>query len=208
VLRNLVGSAVDDGVIPVSHATRIKLPPIDKHHVSPLSREQVLAVISAMPERLRLAGYLGALAGLRQGEALGMTGPCVESLRRRIKVQRQLQNGQLVPMKTRGSVRAVPADDMLLEAVAEHMRQFRPGTGLLLITTVRGEPVGHTYFGSSWRAVVKDAVCRPDAVPRSPALLRQRPHPGQPEPEGRSGTARALGDRDDDECLRAPVPRR
>jgi hypothetical protein len=46
---------------------------------------------------------MAAGAGLRFGEATGLTVPRVDFLRRRLQVLEQAQNGALAPLKTRAS---------------------------------------------------------------------------------------------------------
>lgn len=84
---------------------------------------------------------LGSLAGagLRQGEALGLTVDRVDFLRRQLRVDRQLQTpgrGQpsLEPPKSPASMRVVPLADVVLEALAEHARNFPVGPDGLLVT--------------------------------------------------------------------------
>jgi len=117
VLRAMLGAAADDRLIAVNPCQRVRLPRVEKRVVVPLPRDHVLALVRAMPGRYRLAVVLAAMAGLREGEALGLTVPCVDFLRRRIKVQRQSQGRELAPLKTRASMRTVPADDMVLTEI-------------------------------------------------------------------------------------------
>jgi integrase len=68
----------------------------------------VSALAAAMPARYELAVWLGAGAGLREGEALGLTVPRVEFLARRLVIVEQMQNKVLSLLKTRASTRVVP----------------------------------------------------------------------------------------------------
>jgi hypothetical protein len=67
---------------------------------------------------------LAADAGLRGGEALGLTVPRVEFLARRLVVVEQMQNKVLSPLKTRASRRLIPVDDIVLNPVTAHMQRW------------------------------------------------------------------------------------
>jgi integrase len=78
--------AVRDGLITKSPCVDVRLPKIEKPRVSPMTVEQVEALLEAIDPRYRALVALGAGAGLRQGEALGLTVPHVDFLRRTIHV--------------------------------------------------------------------------------------------------------------------------
>ena len=82
VVRALFTSAVDDGLIAVSPCTRVPLPKVRKPKAEPMPAASVLALMDAMPPRFRVAVALGAGAGLREGEALGLTVARTDFLRR------------------------------------------------------------------------------------------------------------------------------
>jgi integrase len=157
VLRSLMQSAVEDQLIPANPCSRVPLPRLDKPVVVPLAAGEVTALAGAMPPRYELAVWLAAGAGLREGEALGLTVPRVEFLARRLAVVEQMQNRVLSPLKTRASRRVVPADDLVLNAVTAHMQRWAPGPGRLLITNRLGRPVQRNSFGFCWREAVKAA---------------------------------------------------
>jgi integrase len=90
VLRSLMQAAVDDNVIPVNPRSRIQLPRIEQRALAPLPVDAVLRLIDAMPDHLKVAVWLGAGAGLREGETLGLLASRVDFLRRRIHVDEQL----------------------------------------------------------------------------------------------------------------------
>jgi integrase len=73
VLRSLMQSAVGDQLIPANPCSRVPLPRLDKPVVVPLPAAAVSALAAAMPPRYELAVWLAAGAGLREGEALGLT---------------------------------------------------------------------------------------------------------------------------------------
>jgi integrase len=157
VLRKLMQSAVEDQLIPANPCSRVPMPRLDKRVVVPLPVSAVSALAAATPPRYELAVWLAAGAGLREGEALGLTVPRVEFLARRLVVVEQMQDKVLSPLKTKASRRVVPADDLVLSAVTAHMQRWQPGPGQLLITNRLGGPVQRNSFGFRWREAVKEA---------------------------------------------------
>ena len=149
-------SAVRDHILAVNPCEAIVLPRHATAEVVPPTTDEVQALLAAMPARYRIAGVLAAGAGLRQGEALGVTVDRIDFLRRQLRIDRQLvtpARGQpeLAPPKTPASVRVVPLADYVLEALAEHVGAF-PSTGTgLLITYVDGRAVRRNRFGAMWR---------------------------------------------------------
>ena len=133
VLRSLMQSAVDDGLIAANPCARVPLPRVEHRVVEPLPAPAVVALAAAMPPRYAVTVWLGAGAGLRQGEALGLTGVRVDLLRRRVHVEEQPQGvlggnePALCPPKSRSSRRVVPVDDLALAAITGHMQQWSPG---------------------------------------------------------------------------------
>jgi integrase len=161
VLRSLMQSAVEDQVIAANPCARVPLPRLDKRVVVPMTAAAVSALAASMPARYEVAVWLAAGAGLREGEALGLTVPRVQFLARRVVVVEQMQNRSLSPLKTKASTRVVPVDDLVLTAVTEHMRRWQSGPSELLITNRLGKPVQRNSFGHCWREAVSAAGLAP-----------------------------------------------
>jgi integrase len=157
VLRALMSAAVDDGVIPANPCTRVPLPAVAPREVEPLPAAAVLALEAALPGRYRVMVPLGAGAGLRFGEATGLTVPRVDFLRRRLHIREQAQNGALAPLKTRASLGTVPVDDWVLGAITGHMQRYGTGPGEVIVANAAGRLVRRNAFGSVWRAAVTAA---------------------------------------------------
>lgn len=161
VVRSVMATAVDDGLIAANPCARVPLPRVERRVVEPLSAESVLALVEAMTKRYRVTVWLGAGAGLREGEALGLLASRVDFLKRRIHVEEQMQgrNGKdpkLSPLKTRASRRVVPVDDVVLNAITNHMQLFPTQDGLL-VTNRLGKPIRRSSFGTCWREAVEVA---------------------------------------------------
>ena len=148
---------MEDQLIPANPCSRVPLPRLDKRVVVPMPAAAISALAAEVPARYELAVWLAAGAGLREGEALGLTVPRVEFLARRLVVVEQMQNKVLSPLKTRASRRVIPLDDLVLNAVTAHMQRWAPGPGELLITNRLGRPVQRNSFGDCWREAVKAA---------------------------------------------------
>jgi integrase len=132
VLAAVLGAAVEDDVIGRSPCRGINLPAVTKGPVVPLPVLAVEALIEATPEYWRAAVVLAAGAGLREGEVLGLSQDRIEWLHRRVRVDRQAQSPAakgmpfLRPTKTQSSDRTVPLGDVVLSALAEHVRKHPP----------------------------------------------------------------------------------
>jgi integrase len=141
--------------------------------------EETLALLDVVPQRFKAAIWLGAGAGMRLGEVLGIeNGPrCVDYLRREIHVVQQLRFHRqeydgfyLAPPKA-GSSGDVDLDDDVAVALAEHVRRFPPvdvelpditrGTpdpgkpatrraAALLMTDERGKPLHDQVWSLLW----------------------------------------------------------
>jgi len=132
-------SAVRDRVVAVNPCDGITLPRRQRVEVVPPTVDEVRMLLAAMPERYRVLGTLAAGAGLRQGEALGLTVDRVDFLRRTLRVDRQLvtparSQPHFAPPKSEASTRTVPLADVVVEALAAHVKAFSPGADGLLVT--------------------------------------------------------------------------
>jgi integrase len=162
-VSNIFSTAVKDGVIAKSPCFDIDLPTVVKPRVKPMATEQVEALLNAMPARYRALAVLGAGAGLRQGEAFGVTVPHVSFSERVLHVEQQLQQlirqPPFLKAPKRESHRDIPLPDPVLDVLAWHMTEFPPTrlmTGirgseeLLLFTDENGGPLRRTDFSRVW----------------------------------------------------------
>jgi integrase len=157
-------AAVRDRLIGETPCRGIALPEKEERRERPLTDEQVMRLIDALPARSRLGGVLGAGAGLRQGEAHGLLVPNVDFLRGVVHVRLQLvtvtgRPPYLRRPKSRASVRSVPVDRWVTDAIAAHIAQF--GTISvpdehghmvegLIISTASGKPVSRQRWTEAW----------------------------------------------------------
>ncbi|MEU4823101.1 tyrosine-type recombinase/integrase [Actinomadura sp. NPDC023710] len=159
VLRSVLQSAVDDGMIPANPCARVPLPRVEPRVVVPMAAADVLALADAITGRYRVTVLLGAGLGLREGEALGLTVARVDFLRRIVRVEEQAQGGKLVPLKTKASRRRIPADDLILAEITRHMQRPRwtPGPEGVLVTNRCGRIAQRKSFNTCWREAVEEA---------------------------------------------------
>jgi integrase len=145
ITRTIFRSAVHDRLLPESPFVNVKLPPVRRDRVEPVTIEQVRGIVEAAPDRMRALVVLAAATGLRQGELLGLTVDRVDFLRREVRVDRQLvyvsgAAPYLGPAKTQESVRSVPVPAFALDALAAHLAAHSPGDVELLSRAEAGTP--------------------------------------------------------------------
>lgn len=149
-VRAVFNSAVTDRLIVTSPAKSIRLPTEHREAVVPLSRDQVEALIVAMTDRYKAAVLLGATAGLRPGELLGVKVADVDFLRRELHVRQQLTEvlGKVLegPLKTPTSYRKIPLPTFVVEALSPHLAQYPAHPDGWLFTAARGDRVRRTKF--------------------------------------------------------------
>jgi integrase len=161
-LSGMMRSAVRDRIITANPCDDVVLPRRPKCEVIPPTVDEVATLLGAMPERYRILGVLAAGAGLRQGEALGLTVDRVDFLRRSLRVDRQLvtlvgQAPTWAPPKSEASVRTVPLADVVLDELSAHLATFPAGPDGLVCTYQDGGPIKRNRFGAMWRQSVARA---------------------------------------------------
>jgi integrase len=132
-----------------------------------LDPSQVAALHEAIDPRYRVAVSLGAFAGLRLGEALGLQVQSLDLLRRRLTVAATLTNlngsVSLGPPKTKASRRTLALPAFLAEELAAHLATFGTGPEGVVLSS----PKGSWVRASSWRrrfwhpAIESSGVGRP-----------------------------------------------
>ncbi len=157
VVRAMMASAVDDGLIPGSPCSRVPLPEIEARVLEPLPATAVAALAAAITPRYEIAVWLGAGAGLREGEVFGLLERRVQFLKRRLLVEEQGQGGQLAPLKTKASKAPVPLDDLILSKVSAHLARWPVNDTGLVMTNRCGRMARRSSFGTCWQEAVDKA---------------------------------------------------
>jgi len=155
-LSTMLDAAVADGLIVSNPARGAVRPRVDTRPVVPFTSAEVDALRSAAPGWFGVALDLGLGAGLRQGEAAGLTLDRADFLRRQITVDRQLVSPKVGapafgPPKSKRSYRTVPLADVVVEALARHVEEYGVSETGLLLHTPDGEAMSRQRFGAAWR---------------------------------------------------------
>lgn len=175
-LVSMLEAAVHDRRITHSPAIRIKLPKVIKSatdNIVVLDLDDVHRIADAAPPWMTAFTWTIATAGLRPGEAAGLTLERVDFMRREIHVDRQLTTivrdaddtpegetrttAVLAPPKTEASVRIVPVGDSLIAELNRHLNEhppveFEPGATLLFSNRNR-QPLKRNTLGSTWDTI-------------------------------------------------------
>ena len=169
ILAAIFGSAVRDRRIPRSPCDGVRLPrKSSRRALSPISTETVLALREAMPAHLQAFVTVGAGTGMRRGELFGLTVDRVDFLRKEIRVDRQLApgRGDLVAWaetKTAASVRVIPVDDVVIEAVAAHLAAYPTNGSGLVFRSAIGTPLRPSTLWMAWNRAANSVAT--DATP-------------------------------------------
>lgn len=153
-LVQVLGDAVEDGIMAKSPCGRKTAPPAPGQRVHLVTADQVWALHDAMPEHLRPAVLLGAFAGLRVSEVVRLRVADVDFSGGALR-----PSGQVKTERSRHSV-AVPAS--LTERLREHVDKYGAAT---VITDEIGRKT------TTWAVQEAVRVAR-DTVECLPAWLR------------------------------------
>jgi integrase len=154
ILQAVLNSAVDDEILLVSPARKIVPPKVRRTRVTIPTGAQVQALADAISAHYRIAVWLAADAGLRQGEVLGLEWGDVDWDTATLHVSRQAQTvpglGVLLdqPTKSDAGVRSVPLSERLAHELKLH-RSLAPA-GDLVVTTAQGTPVRRNRLYEHW----------------------------------------------------------
>lgn len=161
VLASIFLTAIRDRVVASSPCTPdIKLPEVVQRRIVPLTLEQVETLADAVGAHYRPLVVLGAGAGLRVGEALGMPVGGIDFPRRQLSVIQQAVTVKRVTTtadpKTKTSVRTIPLADAVLVELAGHLggRKDEPA-GTLLVADKDGAPIPQNRFSQTWARAVR-----------------------------------------------------
>jgi integrase len=165
VLHSIVSAifraAVRDRKIIANPCEGTRLPSKDAKRVVPLTTDQVDRLRSLMPDELKAMVTFTAGTGMRQGEVFGLTLDRIDFLSREVRVDRQLATRpgrgrtEFGPTKTPASNRTIPLPQVVVDALAVHLRDHPAGeTGLVF--TLGGAPITRYAFGHLWRPIANE----------------------------------------------------
>ena len=163
-LSSLMNAAVDDGLIarnPCS-ARSVKPPRIPATRVRPWTSEQVLAVITAHPERYAALPLVAAGCGLRQGEVFGLRVEDIDYDKQVLHVRQQVKlladNKPILTPPKGGKSREVPLPDLVASGLEEHLLVHPAGKDGLVFTSRERRPMNRNYVNSYiWKKALEKA---------------------------------------------------
>jgi integrase len=169
IFASIMRGAVRDGYVRKTPCVDIRLPQTTKTVVRLLAPEQIVALADAMPARYSLLVFLGAAAGLRQGEAFGLACDRIDSASGMITIDQQViivdRHPVLADPKTSSSLRDVPMPAFLLTAVTGHCGQFGLAGNDVLCRTGRGTLLRRDYFNREiWKPAIAAAQLPEDTT--------------------------------------------
>lgn len=163
-VRQCMSAAVADGRLLTNPAVDIPLPSERLKPPRFLSQAEVERLADAVSDRYRALVLVGAFAGLRWGEAAGLTRTNVDVLRSRIRVVNTAVEvrGHVTlgnEPKTRRSKRTVPVARSVMRELEQHLAQFvMPDSDALVFTAPQGGPLRRSLFARRvWAPAVKRA---------------------------------------------------
>lgn len=147
-MRAIFNVALEDGLID-SNPCRIKGAGQPRHPERPIaSLEQLAALANEVPERYRLAIYLGAFTSIRSSEMFGLQRKHINPLKKIVTIEHQLTKyakdpHMFVETKTESSKRSVFIPSELMSEIEKHLDQFvsDPSSDALIFTTSNGNPL-------------------------------------------------------------------
>lgn len=146
-LSQILADAVTDGVLAKNPCSRQTSPKAGRQKPYVATTEQVWAFHDAMPDHLRSAVLLGAFAGLRLSEAVGLRVADVDFVRGVVHPKQQ-EGGR--PLKTESSDAPVPIPRELTLLLSASVKRFR---GENLVCNLLGESVSAQTLGWHVRQV-------------------------------------------------------
>lgn len=142
---------------------------IKKRPAKVLTFEQVLAIVSSMPDKYQALIWLGFFTGMRPAELLGLSWDRIDFDNRNITVDRQiyLSNEEVFDkeLKSQASYRTIDLDDELAKILLEHRRRFGLGPHQLLFQNRDG---GVLRYKAALRFF--NIAARPLGVPKGDSL--------------------------------------
>lgn len=139
-LAQVMGDAVNDGVIPRNPCNRKNSPKVGSQRPYVATAAQVWALYDAMPAHLRPAVLLGAFAGLRVSEAAGLRVTDVDFMRATVNPAVQYKDAPLKTESYRASIPVHRDIALMLSAAVEVARNLAGDKATHVVTDEVGRP--------------------------------------------------------------------
>jgi integrase len=141
--------------------------PLPSERMNPpryLSQAEVERLVEQTPDPYKALILVGAYAGLRWGEAAGLTRASIDAARSRITItSTAVQVGGKVTLghepKTPRYKRTIPVARSVMRRLDQHLATYvEPGSGALVFTASKGGPLFRgTFTRDIWRPAVQRA---------------------------------------------------
>jgi integrase len=155
VLRVVLDAAVQDGRLARNPAKSVKLPAERSRPMRFLNADEVARLADATPEHYRRLVLTAAYVGLRWGELAGLGVEHVDTLRRTIRVERQLVDVkgklELAEPKTDAGRRTVSVPSSLVDMLAAHIATEPVRASGLVFPSPSGRPMRAPSFRRVWQ---------------------------------------------------------
>ncbi len=120
VVQGIFSLAMDNDLVSRNPVRKRHKPQLVRMEKPTWNAQQVLHIISAVPEEFQALFICVSLTGLRLGELLGLQWKHIDFEKQILTIKQALWNGQLLPPKTAGSVRSIPFGPALRMALRRH----------------------------------------------------------------------------------------
>ncbi|MCR1811990.1 tyrosine-type recombinase/integrase [Sulfurospirillum sp. hDNRA2] len=140
VFYTLFEDARKDEIITRNPFSLIRSPKDEEFRVkNPFSKEEIFAILKAMPEHIKAFFAIGFFTGLRTGEIIGLKWEDFDFDDRSFYVERSRRQGTETLPKTKNSVRTVEIIDVLMPFLLRH-REICSQTNVYVFETYEGLP--------------------------------------------------------------------
>jgi integrase len=149
VLRQMLSSAVDCGLLGHNPSEGVKLPRDARSEMACLTAEEVESLATVVPAPYRPLIHVLAYGGLRWGEATALRRPRCDLVSGRLIVAESLAdvNGRAIFGQTKTyRVRKTWIPSFLVEELRAHLEKLAPAPDALLFTAPRGGPLRIANF--------------------------------------------------------------
>jgi hypothetical protein len=167
-LRQCLDAAIADNRLAINPAISVPLPSEPRKPPRFLSQSEVEQLVDAMPDRYKAMVLVGAYAGLRWGEAAGLTRASIDVLRSRITI-----TSTAVEVRGHGTLGNEPKTARSKRTVPVARSVMRRLEGTSPTSTVRSPtrwfslPPGAAHWPGAYSVAASGS--RPSSVPGSPA---------------------------------------
>ena len=129
--RASLNAAVNADLIARSPARNIALPRVVHSERTELSPPQLVSLVQELPGHYRALVLVGAVLGLRWGEAVGLRVRDVDFMRQTVTIAQTVEelsgHMRIVPeAKTRSSLRTLAVPNFLMDELTRHLQEYRP----------------------------------------------------------------------------------